>query len=116
MLLWMEHATIEVVLWASSVSMLLNDPILMVPPDFGFWAWASEGRASDPNPASPAADQPTALRTWRRLVSSRNSSLTTSNPSRLFIVGCLSTGHGHPGCRPPMPRRNPAFQFFVRVM
>jgi hypothetical protein len=38
MLLWTEHATIDVVLCASSVSMLVKLPILMVPPVFGFWA------------------------------------------------------------------------------
>ena len=53
MLLWMEHATIDVVLWASSVSMLEKLPILMVPPDFGVWALgaATAGRAGQPRPA-----------------------------------------------------------------
>src|SRR5918995_3094637 len=89
MLLWIEHATIDVVLCASSVSMLLNAPILMVPPIFGFCAWASDGRPSGTPAARPAADQPSAFRTERRLTSSRISSLTTSNPSRLFMDGLL---------------------------
>src|SRR5262245_16644875 len=86
----MEHAKIEVVLWASRVSMLPAMPILIVPPGLAFWAWAREGRPRDAAPATPTADQPSALRTVRRLTSSRSSSLTTSNPSRLFMLSSLS--------------------------
>jgi hypothetical protein len=97
MLLWIEHATIEVVLWASSVSMLLKLPILIVPPRLGAWAYARPASASgSPAPAS-TADQPSTLRTVRRLTSSRTSSFTTSNPSRLFMLGLLWASVG--SCR-----------------
>src|SRR5262245_2382664 len=93
MLLWIEHAKIDVVLWASRVSMLPAMPILIVPPGLAFWAWASDGRPRGAGPASPTAGQPSALRTGRRLTSSRSSSLTTSNPSRLFMVSSFGGVH-----------------------
>src|SRR5262245_11621378 len=89
MLLWIEQAKIDVVLWASRVSMLPAIPILIVPPGLAFWACASVGRPSGTAPTTPTADQPSALRTVRRWTSSRSSSLTTSNPSRLFMVFLL---------------------------
>src|SRR5919109_3498716 len=88
MLLCTEHATIDVVLCASGVSMFVKLPILIVPPYFGFWALASEGRPRPPA-ARPSPAPPSIFRTSRRCTSWRSSSLTTSNPSRLFILVLL---------------------------
>src|ERR687896_508466 len=53
MLLWIEHATIDVVLCASSVSMLEKLPILIVPPGFGRWACASDAVGAAAREAAP---------------------------------------------------------------
>ena len=85
MLLWIEQATMLVVLWGSSVSMFSSTPTLIIPPVFGFCAQAGAAQPAGTTPDAAAADQPSARRTERRLTSSRHSSLTTSNPSRLFM-------------------------------
>src|SRR5262245_45525666 len=105
MLLWIEQATIDVVLCASSVSMLVKLPILIVPPYFGLGAWAKAARASGPAPARPIADQPRAVRTARRFTSLFMSWLTTSNPSR-DVMGILLPCRGDRRPRAPAPSRS----------
>src|SRR3990172_878912 len=102
MLLWIAQAVMKVGLCGSSGSMFWLIPILIVPPDLGFWACALPGTPRGSPPATPSADHPSARRTDRRVTSSsRVRLLTTSNPSRLFMLDLLA-------CTGDRPRRGPA--------
>ena len=53
MLLWMEQATIDVVLWASKVSMLVKLPILIVAPGLRLLGAREGGQGERPRSRQP---------------------------------------------------------------